>query len=279
MAYKNDDYKPNKQSREILAKAWGHVQGVPYQVTARWLFYRLLQDGLYTKKEDYRGRFIPLMSRARHNEWNGWRPGTLTDDTRGSIGHRVGYESAEDWAESIRRSKQTANIDHWYHQGCYVEIWFEAAAMLSQFRYYAKGVTLRPFGGSPSIPFKYEIAGELDYYAERYNSPVVVLYFGDWDKKGVEIPEEAERDVRGWCETDFEFIRVGLNEGDGERLGIPANWEKPGYQWEALDDVAAREMIVGALSRRVDSAATERAEAEAQEPGQKLTTFLQGFTL
>ena len=44
----------------------------------------------------------------------------------------------------------------------YVEVWFEARAMIGQFRKYAPNVVLRPFGGFTSIPFKYEIAKDLE---------------------------------------------------------------------------------------------------------------------
>ena len=84
MAYVNDNYQPNAKSREILARAWEHVQGVEYQVTARWLFYRLLQDGFYSSKADYE-KLLALLSRARHNQWESWRPDSLIDDGREAI--------------------------------------------------------------------------------------------------------------------------------------------------------------------------------------------------
>ena len=58
-----------------------HLRSVTYQVSVRWVFYRLLQDGFYSKKSDY-VNFIQLTSRARHCEWNGWHPEILADETR-----------------------------------------------------------------------------------------------------------------------------------------------------------------------------------------------------
>ena len=37
-------------------------------------------------------------------------------------------------------------------------VMFESAGMIDQFRYYCKGAVLVPFGGEPSIPYKYEVA-------------------------------------------------------------------------------------------------------------------------
>ncbi len=51
------DYEPQKQCAPILNAAMAHIQSVPYKVTLRWLFYRLLQEGVYKKKQDYLNSF------------------------------------------------------------------------------------------------------------------------------------------------------------------------------------------------------------------------------
>jgi hypothetical protein len=136
-------------------------------------------------------------------------------------------------------------LDKWYSQDYYVELWFEAKAMRGQFEYYTNHITLRPFGGDASIYFKWKIAEELTEAAEKYNKPIVILYFGDLDPKGMQIPESAVKDIREWASVDFEFIRCGLNPGDEIRFNIPENPDKPGtYQWEALSDEAAQSLIL-----------------------------------
>jgi len=279
MAYKSDNYKPNKQSAQILGRAWDHVHSIPYRATSRWLFYRLLQDGFYHGKDDY-GKFLALTSRARHNGWQQWRPDSLADDTRNAIEHRGGYRTVEEWAEELRTYGRQPTLDHWYGQEHYVEVWFEAEAMRAQFEHYVRGVTLRPFKGMPSIDYKYKMAQDLAASAEKYDLPVVVLYFGDYDQAGLTIPETSVEDVRGWCDVEFEFVRCGLNAGDGERLGIPENFEKPGaYQWEALPDDAAKELITSSVGRFVDTSILPSMESQAREAGAKLNALLRNFTL
>jgi len=287
LPYKNDDYRPNKRSREILARGWEHMQSIPYRATSRWLFYRLLQDGLYKahtseeKKREYQ-KFLSLTSRARHNSWEGWRPDSLTDDTRNAIRYDGdgGCRSVQEWATSLREESWIPVLDHWYQQQWYAEVWFEAEAMRAQFEHYVKGLTLRPFKGMPSIDYKYKIAQDLAAKAQRYDLPVAILYFGDYDKSGLTIPETSVADIRSWCEVPFEFERCGLNAGDGNRLGIPENFEKPGtYQWEALPDDAARGLIVPSVERVVDTSVFPVLEAQAQEAGQKLCVILKNFTL
>ena len=56
-------YQPRAEQANILDQALAHIRSVPYDVSARWLFYRLLQDGLYRVKEDYHGKFLPLTAK------------------------------------------------------------------------------------------------------------------------------------------------------------------------------------------------------------------------
>jgi hypothetical protein len=277
MAYKSENYTPNAKSRAILAAAWKHVSSVPYQVSLRWLFYKVLQDSYYSDKDDYQ-TFVGLMSKVRHNRWGDWRPDTLVDDRHNAFECEIGDRDADEWVTDLARLGVKCNIDHWYRQSAYVELWFEADAMIRQFQYYTSGITLRPFGGSASIPYKWAAAKGLEAAANRYDLPVVVLYFGDYDKAGLTIPQIAARDVREWCAVDFELVRVGLNAGDAERYNIPENFEKPGdYQWEALGDDAARALIESGVSAHVNVDLISRAESESKQVEESLKLYLKDF--
>ena len=46
-------YKPQPEQAAVLDKAFELVQSVPYKVSLRWLFYRLLQEGIYQDKSGY----------------------------------------------------------------------------------------------------------------------------------------------------------------------------------------------------------------------------------
>ena len=155
--------------------------------------------------------------------------------------------------------------DKWTTQRNYVELWFEAKAMRGQFAYYTEEIPLMPFGGDVSIPAKWATAARLTRRARNYGKPVVVLYFGDDDPKGQLIPQSALNDIRAWCRVPFTYVRVGLNEGQGEEMGIPDNPEKPGtYQWEALDDDQAGRMIQEAVAEYYDADALAEAKGDQE---------------
>lgn len=240
------DYKPRKKTEDILDRAWELVNGAPYQVTARWLFYALLQEGWYSSKADYKNSFLKALSKARHSFYKNWQPNTLADDTREAVVRGSGFDNVGAWLRAVA-DYFPCQLDRWTAQDYYAELWFEARGMLNQFRYYTDHITLRPMGGQPSIDYKWESAKALEDAVRNYGKPVVVLYFGDLDTGGEVISGVVERDVRTWCAYDFRFVRCGLTMEQVEKYGVPENFEKPGdYQWEALAgdlEYAAGEII------------------------------------
>lgn len=258
---------PDKKTQEILKVALNHVKSVSYKVSLRWVFYRLYQDGYYKTKEGY-NRFEYLASRARHTRWNGWKPDTLADETREIIRRIYGYPDMEKALEEMPddlASNIDLSIDHFYRQDNYVEIWYEARAMSGQFRHYTAKVDLVPLGGMSSIPYKWSLAKNLEWKRQKYQKPIKILYFGDEDLAGHIIKSDVEEDVKKWSEANFEIIWAGLTKEQVEKYGVPHSIEKKGYQWEALDDLSASEIIRESLDRFIDRAIIKEAEKEAHE--------------
>ena len=258
------DWEPRAKTKAILDRGLELVNSVPYKVSARWVFYGLLQEGYFRSKKDYKDKWIKYSSAARHNLYGGWRPDTMADDTRKRIEGGGGYENVADWMDSLTGGF-ICNLDRWYTQDHYIELWYEARAMTDQFRHYTKNITLVPMGGQPSIPYKWEIAKSLEAAADRYKKPIVILYFGDFDPAGATIGNVAERDVRKWSEAAFDFINCGLTLAQVERYDVPENPDKPGeYQWEALSDEGAKEIIKSYTGRYLRHGAfSEITEAQA----------------
>lgn len=260
-----ENYAPRAETAAMLDRAWEIMQSVPYAVGARWLFYRVLQEGFYAAKSDYKDKFIKVTSAARHAGYKEWRPDSLADETREAIIRGNGWACVEDWLKAVQAGL-SCELDHWESQPYYIELWYEARAMTQQFEYYTEHIVLRPLGGQPSIDYKYKIAKALEDHADK---EIIILYFGDLDTAGELISEVVERDVRKWCDADFEFIRCGLTLAQAQLYNVPENPEKPGeYQWEALPDEGAREIITTVTSPylRHDAfadVATQEADATA----------------
>ena len=273
-------YNPRSKNIEILNRALEHIESVEYQVTARWLFYRLLQDGYYSAKDDYKSKYLPLLSKARKNYYEEWHPNILVDDSRTPHPHQGGSKNAQAWGNELITHGVQVRLDHWYKQGNYVEVWFEAEAMVRQFQHYTSGITLRPFSGMPSIHYKYQAALALTEAWSEYQTDVVVLYFGDYDQAGFQIATSSVRDIRNWCDAPFEFIRCGLNDGDGNKYGIPENPDHPGeYQWEALDDASAETLIVTSVTQHMDPTEVTSNRKEEQRVEANLLEHLKAWKI
>lgn len=272
-------YNPCPRVAAFLTKALEFVRSVSYPVSTRWDFYQMVQFAGLTKS-DYRS-FTKWTARARKSFYNGWRPDTLIDDTRGIEHHGSGFDNAEEWLE--RMKEQKPYFDKNNDQDVIVQVWFEAQAMIGQFQFYTKPyhVSLVPFKGDPSIHFKWTIAKRLENIASWYpGKPIMIKYFGDLDPKGLEIPENALKDIRAWCRVPFEFERIGLMTEHVERWNLPDNPEKPGqYQWEALPDEGAKELIVGALAPLIDVRAIKRVQKREAKVHEHWCEALDGLEL
>jgi hypothetical protein len=135
----------------------------------------------------------------------------------------------------------------------YTVIGFEARAMVKQFLYYTKGINLFPFCGDAHIEPKWKLAKHLEDAHRWYGGkPMQFLYFGDCDEKGEMILKAAMKDVRRWCDQEIEIEAkwCGLTREQAKRFHVPKNPDKPGqYQWEALTDPQAKEIIELALAK------------------------------
>lgn len=233
--------KPEEYTK-IRKKALAHVNSVNYGVSLRWLFYRMLQDGDFIKtKKDYYP-FKDLIARARKENIDGWKQDFLKDDTRKISLNCYGSKDKKDWFEEMK--KEECVLDVHYTQDYFIMILFEAKAMISQFEYYTKNISLSAFGGDASIPLKYDIAKTIEWASQEYKKPIIVLYFGDCDDKGSQIYQSALKDIKDWCSVDFEFKFCGLTKQQAKTFKLPTNPKKPDeYQWEALTDPQAKHLI------------------------------------
>jgi hypothetical protein len=232
------EWQPKPEGQKILDYAMVKIKSVPYKPSSRWTFYRVVQDGLLLKSQI--AKFDYLTSRARKSFYKEWRPDSLTDSIR----------------QLVFRGEFNAvfnvEFDSIADQEYYVQLWFEAQAMYQQFDYHTKDyrVSLLPFRGDCSIAAKWDIAKKLEKAYEKYEKPIKILYFGDCDKKGIQIPKAAAKDIQNWCRVPFDVEHVGLTEEQARDFGLPENPEKRGnFQWEAVEDEDAKKLILESLSK------------------------------
>jgi len=253
------------KNEKILKVALDTINSLPYRASLRFIFYRLIERGLYGKKGDYIS-FKSLTIRARKKELYGWEPDTLVDDTRSVVYRGWGYKTDRDLIKAVVEHSGEC-ISHWFDQEQYPEIWVEHRGMQRQFEYYTKGITIRPFGGDYSIEKKYLAAKDLEDATRYFAKPIKILYFGDCDEHGLQIPDSALKDIRKWCSVDFEFDWKGIVPEQVKAFDyIKHNPDKPDeYQWEALEDEDAGSLITSVIENELDMDLIFEAEKRTEE--------------
>lgn len=283
---------PTAKNARILDRALEIVQGVPYPVTLRWLFYNLFQEGYFSGQKPSAkakvkalayGNFSKLLSRLKHSpiEFQEKWPFELADDRRDPLHFTAWHRTAQEWLDSEIKHASCL-IDKMITQDRYVMIAFEAEAMQSQFIHYTQdyGVSLWPFSGMASIPYKKAMAKHITLIRKYFNLPVVLLYFGDLDPAGRQIPETSFRHVRKWAGVNFEAYRAGLNEEHVKKYHVQDDPDRPGkYQWEAVSDKAAAEIITGALDAILHLDAIREIVRQEETVTTKAREALAGVTL
>jgi len=244
------EYKPRESTAMMLDTCMEYMNSLEYRVSGRHLFYRMLQDNIYSKKCSYIP-FMAILSRARKSFYKEWRPYTLEDNSRRIILNGYGAMCPEDVVVT-----DYICLDRFKDQDYFVVCCFEAIAMAGQFEHITmKSIPLFPFAGQYSIEPKWKLAKFLEEANDKYEGekPIIVTYFGDADKYGRQIPKSAFSDVRKWCDVDFEIVYGGLTIEQAEKFKLPMNPDKKDeYQWESLCDLEARELIEPILYRYID---------------------------
>jgi hypothetical protein len=160
-------------------------------LTLRGLHYQLVGRGMTNSLKHYK-RVVSAMIKARREGLVAYSQ--FSDHDREALGQTKWRETVLETEIEAAKEEIEAWMTHyaknrWERQSSYVEVWIEKKALQGTFRPIARAlsVALCPCKGYPSLTFLHQASNRFKA-AEREGREPVIVYFGDHDPSGEDIP-------------------------------------------------------------------------------------------
>lgn len=251
-----------QRTKDIFTRDWIIENSVdilsnyePGVLTIRGLHYQLVSRGMTNDIQHYK-RVVAATGQAR---WDGIiRFDAFSDRDRAlacnTIADPVDLEEEEStakrqiklWMEHYYRNK-------WENQPYYPEVFIEKKALEGVFYKpcLAHGIALGACKGYPSLTFLHDAAIRFQEAVDHGKMPII-LYFGDYDPSGEDIPRALKENIMKLGCEEIEVRRISLVEDQVIAWHLPpaptkvtdsrsANWD--GLGQVELDAVKPEKLI------------------------------------
>jgi len=228
----------------------------PGVLTLRALHYQLVSIGMTNSINHYK-RVVNAMIEAR---WAGLVSfNTFSDLDRSMIGITKYEETVlEDELEraqvQVKLWMKTYHKNRWENQDIYPEVFIEKKALQGVFSSVCRhwDVALGACKGYPSLTFLYEASIRLKA-ALRDGKQPVILYFGDYDPSGEDIPRAIQENLSKLGVDDIEVRRIALMKDQVTAWHLPPAPVKASdsrsASWDGLGQVELDAVEPGRLQR------------------------------
>lgn len=190
----------------------GYEDGV---LTIRALHYQLVSRGMTNDIQHYK-RVVAATGKAR---WNGLISFSAFSDRDRYLACETEAEPSilenkiEQAKTQIRLWATNYYLNRWENQTYYPEVFIEKKALEGVFYKPCKnlGIALGACKGYPSLTFLHDATQRFKMACARGQKPLII-YFGDYDPSGEDIPRALEENIKALgCEA-IEVRRVALKE-------------------------------------------------------------------
>ena len=255
----------------ILKNGIPIVQKYSGTLTLRGLHYKLVNLGMTNNVSHYK-KVVSAMIKARWNEELMFSD--FVDHDRETIGMTEAERTIlEDKVEEAKRQitlwKNSYKKNRWENQSIYVEVFIEKKALIGSFKDVCKdnGVALNPCKGYPSLTFLHEASMRFNDAIEDGKEPVII-YFGDYDPSGEDIPRSIQ-DNLDRMGVRVRIKRVALMEHQVIEWNLPPAPAKIGdsrtANWDGLGQVELDAITPEKLSRLCEDAIMEEFDEELHD--------------
>ncbi len=246
-------------------------------LTIRQLYYQLVSRGLLANGQKHYKRVVDTCAKAR---LKGEFPMHYIEDRGRSVGGTDTLTNDTDVDDALATAAEqigympvwNVNRARWFGQDTVVYVWVEKEALTGVFENVCNrlGVGLFACKGYPSVSSLHDwLKRAHDATEDDTDRECVVLYFGDHDPDGFEIPRSAERNlqtmlknglIEGRCPSGQDW---NTQEDDAEPLNI--RFERLALTIDQIDTYKPPSFPAKKRSSRYDSYVAETGLDEAWE--------------
>lgn len=302
VAHKRPTDKMNPKKTGILNSmftgAWILQEAIPLireydtALTLRALHYLLVAKGMYNDIVHYK-KICATLAEAR---WDGTLDfDAFVDYDRTTIGSTMFEptyltEKVTEAKNQIKAWATEYSKNKWENQPFYVEVFIEKKTLIGLFQdpCLSGGVALNACKGYPSITYLNDAKERFEAARDAGKEPVI-LYFGDYDCTGEDIPRSIVESLQKMgCE--IELKRVLLTKDQVVKWKLPpaptkesdsraATWDGLGQvELDAVNPRTLQKMIAEAIEKYFDAKLYRQLKAtEATERSEFKTILLRDF--
>jgi hypothetical protein len=211
------------------------LRGLHYQMVNRGMInsithYKRVVNAMIESRRDGSVNYYKFSDRDRQMEMLTKWQATIYEDK---------VEEAKNQVEAWMKNY---GLNRWENQTYYPEVWIEKKALIGTFEPVTKRnrVALAACKGYPSLTFLYDASER--FLAAAGNSKIpVILYFGDYDPSGEDIPRSIQDNLLNDFGISVEVRRIALMEEQVNEWNLPPAPVKAGdtrsATWDGLGQV------------------------------------------
>jgi hypothetical protein len=198
-------------------------------ITVRQCYYRLVAAAIISNSIRSYKNLVVALTKWR---WDGTLPiEAFEDRTRAMLLHDTGWRQddplawARAWLQEGLKNARDYRLARWFGQKERVVVAVEKQALQGPFEEVCteRGVDLAVCRGYPSVSFLAEAAQRMLDEESGDGRSLWILYFGDHDPSGQDIPRAVRERLEGFFNVQFEYHRVALNPDQVDAMNlIPA---------------------------------------------------------
>ena len=261
-------------------------------LTLRGLHYRLVARGMTNTLQHYK-RVVAAITAAR---WDGAvRFEVFSDHDREMLGITpFEVTNVDDQIETgkmqIKAWMNHYSKNRWENQEVYPEIMIEKKALIGTFQPVSRRhqVTMGACKGYPSLTFLNEAKDRIQA-AQYEGKRVIILYFGDYDPSGEDIPRSIGENLEKLGCPGVEVRRIALMEDQVVKWELPpapakltdsrtANWNGLGQvELDAVEPNQLQDLVTDAINDIFDNDKYEQLKETENEEKKVYQTALKAY--